>query len=87
MAAALAAGRAGARVILADEDFQMGGRLNSETYDVSGETGANFVGEALVELGSIDNVQLMPRTTVYGAYDHGIYGALERNNLPVFDKT
>ena len=82
--AALAAGRAGARVILADEDFQMGGRLNSETYDVSGETGANFVGEALAELGSIDNVQLMPRTTVYGAYDHGIYGALERktDHLP-----
>ena len=24
------------------------------------------------------NVRLMPRTTVYGAYDHGIYGALER---------
>ena len=24
------------------------------------------------------NVRLMTRTTVYGAYDHGIYGALER---------
>ena len=26
----------------------------------------------------MDNVRLMPRTTVYGAYDHGIYGAIER---------
>jgi len=26
----------------------------------------------------MDNVRLMPRTTVFGAFDHGIYGALER---------
>jgi sarcosine oxidase subunit alpha len=24
------------------------------------------------------NVRILTRTTVYGAYDHGIYGALER---------
>ena len=24
------------------------------------------------------NVRLMPRTTVYGVFDHGIYGALEK---------
>ncbi|MFK7762327.1 MAG: 2Fe-2S iron-sulfur cluster-binding protein, partial [Roseobacter sp.] len=30
--AALTAGRAGADVIIADEDFRMGGRLNSETH-------------------------------------------------------
>ncbi len=32
LSAALTAGRSGAEVILADEDFVMGGRLNSETY-------------------------------------------------------
>ncbi len=36
LSAALAAGRAGARVILADEDFRMGGRLNAETFEVDG---------------------------------------------------
>ena len=76
--AARAAGRAGARVILADEDFVMGGRLNAETLEVDGQVGAEWAAGAVAELAAMKNVRLMPRTTVYGAYDHGTYGALER---------
>ncbi|KRS13617.1 sarcosine oxidase subunit alpha [Roseovarius atlanticus] len=76
--AALTAARAGARVILADEDFRPGGRLNSETLELGGMSGTDWAAETAAELASMDNVRLMPRTTVYGAYDHGIYGALER---------
>ena len=36
LAAALAAGRAGARVILGDEDFLLGGRLNAERREIDG---------------------------------------------------
>jgi heterotetrameric sarcosine oxidase alpha subunit len=84
LAAALTAGRAGARVILADEDFRMGGRLNAETLAVGDEAGSAWAAAAVAELSSMDNVQLMSRTTVYGAYDHGTYGALERmtDHLP-----
>ena len=78
LAAALAAGRGGARVILADEDFVMGGRLNAETHEVDGRPGAAWAADAVRELGCMEKVRLMPRTTVFGAYDHGIYGALER---------
>ena len=78
LAAALAAGRSGARVILADEDFVMGGRLNAETHEVNGRSGAKWAMDAVRELASMDRVRLMPRTTVIGAYDHGVYGALER---------
>ncbi len=78
LAAALAAGHGGARVILADEDFRPGGRLNAETMGVDGMQGADWAVQALAELAAMDNVRLMTRTTVYGAYDHGIYGALER---------
>ena len=78
LSAALAAGRAGARVILADEDFAPGGRLNAETLEVDGMSGADWAAAAIAELSAMDNVRLMTRTTVYGAYDHGIYGALER---------
>lgn len=78
LSAALAAGRSGARVILADEDFTPGGRLNAETLEVDGMAGSSWAAEAITELASMDNVRIMPRTTVYGAYDHGIYGALER---------
>ncbi len=76
--AALAAGRAGARVILADEDFRFGGRLNAETLSVGGRTGAEWADSVIAELAALPNVRLMLRTTVIGAFDHGIYGAVER---------
>ena len=76
--AALAAARSGARVILADEDFLPGGRLNAETLDVDGIAGSMWAANIVAELASMDNVRVMTRTTVYGAYDHGVYGALER---------
>ncbi|MEH6457368.1 MAG: sarcosine oxidase subunit alpha family protein [Cocleimonas sp.] len=78
LSAALAAGQAGSRVILADEDFQMGGRLNSETYEVAGMAGSEWVSNTIDALAAMDNVRLMKRTTVIGAFDHGIYSAVER---------
>ncbi|MBS0564956.1 MAG: sarcosine oxidase subunit alpha family protein [Proteobacteria bacterium] len=78
LAAALTAGRAGARVILADEDFRMGGRLNAETHAIGDQAGADWAAAAVAELAAMPNLRLMHRTTVLGAYDHGIYSALER---------
>ncbi len=84
LAAALSGARSGARVILADEDFAPGGRLNAETLEVDGMAGADWAAQTVAELASMDNVRIMTRTSVYGAYDHGIYGALERctDHLP-----
>ncbi|KEJ88157.1 sarcosine oxidase subunit alpha family protein [Sulfitobacter donghicola] len=76
--AALTAARAGKEVILADEDFALGGRLNSETFSLDDSNAATWVAATLAELSSLPNVRLMPRTTVIGAFDHGIYGAVER---------
>ncbi|ODA67747.1 Aminomethyltransferase [Methyloligella halotolerans] len=76
--AAKTAALSGARVILADEDFRLGGRLNSETYEIDGMPGSEWAQSIVQELSEMDNVRVMPRTTVYGSYDHGIYGALER---------
>ena len=78
LAAALTAARSGARVILADEDFRPGGRLNAETYELGGMSGADWAAQTIAELSAMDNVRVMTRTTIYGAYDHGTYGALER---------
>ncbi|MEL6679759.1 MAG: 2Fe-2S iron-sulfur cluster-binding protein, partial [Pseudomonadota bacterium] len=72
--AALTAGRAGARVILAEEDFVFGGRLNGE----AGGLGPAWVAEVIAELRDLPSVTLMRRTTVTGAYDGGTFGALER---------
>jgi len=41
-------------------------------------SGSEWVVQTLNTLSQMDNVRLMSRTTVYGAFDHGIYGALER---------
>ena len=76
--AALTAGRGGARVVLADEDFRFGGRLNAETFEVGGKAGSDWAAATIAELQSLPNVRLMLRTTIIGAFDHGIYGAVER---------
>ena len=78
LSAALTAGRAGAQVILADEDFAFGGRLNAETLEVGGQSGADWAAGCIAELAAMANVRLMVRTTVIGAFDHGVYGAVER---------
>jgi len=76
--AALTAGRAGAEVILVDEDFRAGGRLTLETHDVGGLAGCDWADSAIAELSTMDNVRIMPRSTAIGVFDHGIYSVVER---------
>ncbi len=85
LTAALMAGRAGVDVILADEMAAMGGRLLSETEAIGGKPASAWVAETLAELATLPNVRLMARTAVTGAYDGGIYGALERVACHVSD--
>ncbi|WP_441252230.1 sarcosine oxidase subunit alpha family protein [Tardiphaga sp. 71_E8_N1_1] len=84
LAAALAAGRAGARVIVAEEDFVLGGRLLTDTALIDGVLAASWAALAEAELGTLPNVRIFKRTAVFGAYD-GEYGAIERvsDHLPV----
>lgn len=78
LAAALTAGEAGARVILADEDFVLGGRLIADTGTLADEDGATWAGKTVARLQAMPNVRVMSRSTVIGAFDHGIYGMVER---------
>jgi len=78
--AALAAGRAGARVILADEDFRLGGRLLADRYEIDGKRGLDWVAQAETELASLPDVRVMRRTAVTSVFDHGQYTAVERVN-------
>jgi methylglutamate dehydrogenase subunit C len=79
--AALTAARAGADVILAEEDSRLGGKLLSNDETIDGVSALDWVAATLAELGSLPNVRLMPRTAVVGAYDGGVFGALERVGL------
>jgi methylglutamate dehydrogenase subunit C len=76
--AAITAARAGARVIICDEDFCFGGRLLSEVREINGQGGQLWAAEKTQELASFAEVRLMPRTTVFGVYDGDTYGAVER---------
>ncbi|ASJ75659.1 sarcosine oxidase subunit alpha family protein [Granulosicoccus antarcticus] len=84
LAAALSAGRAGLRVIIADDDFLAGGRLNAEHMIVDGQASALWAATTYAELLSLPTVRCLSRTSVYGVFDHGTYGALQRctDHLP-----
>ena len=76
--AALAAAKSGLQIILADEDFCLGGRLNAERQEIDGMESAAFAESCLAQLAAMDNVRILSKTTIFGAFDHGCYGALER---------
>ena len=78
LAAALTAGRAGARVVICDEGPRLGGSLLSERIRLNGEAGWRWAGEAALELAGLPNVRVMTGTTVFGYYDHNTLGAVER---------
>lgn len=88
LAAALTAARRGARVILCDEDFLLGGRLNAERYSIDGGDGGSWARRVEAELASLADVRILRRTTVFGSYDGTsaryagggarTFGALER---------
>ena len=84
LSAALSAGRSGARVILCDEDFVLGGRLNSERREIDGMSGSAWSRQTEAELDSLPDVRVLRRTSVFGVYDGGTFGAIERvsDHLP-----
>ena len=76
--AALAAGRSGARVVLAEDDFLTGGRLNADVATVDDAPASEWAARVTDELAAMPEVTLLTRTTVFGVYDHGAYGAVQR---------
>ena len=79
LAAALAAARTGARVILADESTEFGGSLLSEDdVEIDGLPAADWVAQVVAELRSMPEVTLLTRSTVNGYYDHNYLTIAER---------
>ncbi|MDA9599120.1 sarcosine oxidase subunit alpha [bacterium] len=78
LVAAREAARAGARVIIADEQSEFGGSLLASTQHIEGQAATAWVAELVAELNAFSNVQTLPRSTVFGYYDHNFLGILER---------
>ncbi|MFK8022075.1 MAG: sarcosine oxidase subunit alpha family protein [Pseudomonadales bacterium] len=76
--AALRAGQAGARVIIADEQNELGGSLLASGHSIDGVPATDWLRETLASLAALPNVQLLPRSTVFGYYDHNFLAIAER---------
>ena len=79
LAAALAAGRAGAEVVLVDEHAEMGGTLLSEPgVRIDGQAAWDWLSATLAELRAMPRVRLMSRTTAIGYYHQNMVGLVQR---------
>ncbi len=78
LAAALTAARSGARVILADEQEEMGGSLLDSRELLDQQPAAKWAERVLAELAGLDNVTLLPRSTANGYHDHHFVTLHER---------
>jgi len=75
IAAARAAAKKGADVLLVDENSEIGGALHEDIGQVDGMAAAVWGAQALVDL---PNVRILSRTSVYGYFDANVLGAVER---------
>lgn len=77
MAAKAAAGK-GARVVLVEEMAVFGGALTYQQDVIDGIPADEWVAKQINELQAMENVEVMPRTTLFGYYDDNVMAALER---------
>ncbi len=79
VAAALAAAASGGRVVLCDEQAELGGSLlAADGAAIDGQPAAAWLAGALRELAAHDRVTLLPRTTAFGYFAHNLVGLAER---------
>lgn len=84
LAAALAAGESGARVVVCDEQAELGGWLLASDESIDGMPAAQWVARACARLNAMPEVTVLPRTTAFGYHDHNLVTLLERraDHLP-----
>ena len=79
LAAALAASQSGAKVILADEQSEIGGSLLSDPISRINEKASwPWLASTAKKLGNDENVTVLTRTTAFGYYHQNFLGLVER---------
>ena len=79
--AAQVASRSGLSVILAEQDFECGGRLLATNTLINDAPVTVWFASLLGELAASRSVKLLTSTTCFGLYDHGMAGLLQRLDL------
>lgn len=78
LAAAIAAGKNGEKVLLVEADIELGGGLLAETGEIEGHEVLAWRDLILTALSGMPNVTVMTRTMAFGFYDHLLIGLCER---------
>ena len=84
LAAAHAAGRTGARVLVVDERSEPGGHLPGTRQQISDAPADEWVDAIVSDLAEMEEVRILSRATALGYYDHNYLTVLERrtDHLP-----
>lgn len=77
LAAARSAAAGGQRVILAEQDHVLGGRLRWEGGEVDGVPADRWADQAAAALRDLPNVRILTDTTVTGYFDHDALAMIE----------
>ena len=79
LAAAREAAASGARVVLFEQDFELGGSLLADPLaTVAGQPALGYVATVRAELEAAPEVTVLTRTSVFGSYDNNFLVALEK---------
>ncbi len=78
LTAAQTAARAGARVILIDDQSESGGSLLGSNEQIDGAGSADWITRVTDELAGNDDVLMLSRTNAFGVYDDGSVRAVQR---------
>ena len=66
---ALLLSKTGREILVIEEDFILGGRLNSEKLLINGKQCSIWINEAVKKLETLENVRILTRTSVYAFFD------------------
>ena len=78
LAAAHAAGRTGARVLVVDERSEPGGHLLGTRQAIDDAPAQEWVSAMVSDLAAMEDVRILSRATALGYYDHNYLTVLER---------
>jgi len=81
LAAALAAGRSGARVLLVEQEPVLGGSLRYESGEVDARPALDWLRAANEELAGAECVRVLTNTMVAGYFDHNVLLAVDRSHV------
>ncbi|CAN7600991.1 sarcosine oxidase subunit alpha family protein [Trinickia sp. LjRoot230] len=85
LAAAHAAGLAGARVVLVDDQRELGGSLLSCRAQIDGKPASQWIEKIEAALSQMPDVKILTRSTAFGYQDHNLVTVVQRltDHLPV----